>query len=331
MSNREWATIVYGRSYHLDFRFITVPDDFTKRDTDWALEHILASTQQARNLANHPRWSLFKNDSHCVAGVTCMVRDLAGHSSKYPREAIAKDDRGRPLYTFVGYVTKLDGEIAIENFPAYEADFHRFQTLCREIAKVWWVKNYERDRTTASKSHYQPLEFTESISNPSDSPPLNTYLKDPERTYLSPNSNQDNNLLWRGSARCPQPTSTCLNIKAKALANSPFLNQTIATVTEFQIKNRIATTDNTDLPSENTPQPQSTLSQKISHRAKEDFDLTLQQATKVAIASQELINNFADWSTPIDSDKQSDIKPNEDEIEFGFKSKNSDSSNKDWF
>ena len=364
MSKRQWAAIVYGRSYHLDFRFITVPDDFTKQDTDWALEHILASTSQARNLADHPRWSLFKNDSHCVAGVTCMVRDLAGHSSKYPQEAmqrglggfphkrhstpseckvpsgrwgvspvqeaIAKDDRGRPLYTFVGYVTKLDGDLAIQNFPAY-TDLHRFGTLCREIVKVWWVKNYERDRTRPSKSHYQPLEFTESISNPSELPPLNTYLKDPDRTYLSPSSNQHNNLLWRGSARCPQPTSTCLNIKGKALVNSPFLNQTIATLTEFEVKNRITTTASTPPPLKNRPQPQSTLSQKISHRAKEDLDLTLQQAASLAIASQELINNFADWSSPIDSDKQPDVQT-DDEIEsFGFKSKNSDSSNKDWF
>ena len=330
MSKRQWAAIVYGRSYHLDFRFITVPDDFTKQDTDWALEHILASTSQARNLADHPRWSLFKNDSHCVAGVTCMVRDLAGHSSKYPREEIAKDDRGRPLYTFVGYVTKLDGDLAIQNFPAY-TDLHRFGTLCREIVKVWWVKNYERDRTRPSKSHYQPLEFTESISNPSELPPLNTYSKDPDRTYLSPSSNQHNNLLWRGSARCPQPTSTCLNIKGKALVNSPFLNQTIATLTEFEVKNRITTTASTPPPLKNRPQPQSTLSQKISHRAKEDLDLTLQQAASLAIASQELINNFADWSSPIDSDKQPDVQT-DDEIEsFGFKSKNSDSSNEDWF
>lgn len=330
MSKRQWATIVYGRSYHLDFRFITVPDDFTKQDTDWALEHILASTSQARNLANHPRWSLFKNDSHCVAGVTCMVRDLAGHSSKYPREAIAKDDRGRPLYTFVGYVTKLDGEIAIQNFPAYKTDLHRFQTLCREIVRVWWVKNYERDRLSPSKSQYQPLEFTSSISN-SELPTLNTYSKDPDKTYLSPSSDRRNNLLWRVSAECLQPTSTCLNIKGNTLVNSPFLNQTIASIAEFQVKNRIATTANNP-PLENKPQPQSTFSQKVSHRAKEDFDLTLQQAASLAIASKELINNFADWSTAIDSDKQPEIKAEENEVEsFGFKSKNSNSSNKDWF
>ena len=332
MSKRQWAAIVYGRSYHLDFRFITVPDDFTEADTDWALEYILASTQQARNLPNHPRWSLFKNNSHCVIGVTCMVRDLAGHTSAYPKEAIAKDNQNRPLYTFVGYVTKLDGDLAIRNFPAYtEADLDRFQSLCREIVQVWWVKNYESDRTRPSKSHYQPFEFPElTVFDPSQLPRLNTYSKDPEQTYLFPNSNQHNNLLWRRSARCLQPTSTCLNIKGKALTNSPFLNQAIASVAEFQIRNRITTTVSNLQPLENRPQPQSTLSQKISHRVKEDLDLTLQQAASLAIAGQELINTFADWSKPIDSDKQSDIQF--DEVEsFGFKSKNSDSSDGDWF
>ena len=340
MSKRGWAAIVYGRSYHLDFRFIAIPDDFTKPDTDWALEHILASTQQARNLANHPRWSLFKNDSHCVVGVTCMVRDLAGHSSTYPREAIAKDDRGRPLYTFIGYVTKLDGDRVLQNFPAYtEADFDRFGTLCREIVKVWWVKNYERDRIKPSKSHYQALEFSElTVSNSSQLPHLNTYSKDPERTYLSPSSNQHNNLLWLASLRSLQPTSTCLNIKGKPLVNSPFLNQTIANLAEFEVKKRIMTTEDTErltsgstpLPLENRSQLNSSFSQKISHRAKEDLDLTLQQAAKVAIASQELINTFADWSSPTESETPVDIQT--DEVEsFGFKSKSSNSNEQDWF
>lgn len=332
MSKRQWAAIVYGRSYHLDFRFITIPDDFTEADSDWALEHILASTSQARNLANHPRWSLFKNDSHCVVGITCMVRDLAGHSSKYPKEAIAKDNQGRPLYTFVGYVTKLDGDRAIRNFPAYtEADLDCFGTLSREIVKVWWVKNYERDRAGPSKSHYQPLEFLElTVSDPLQLSRLNTYSKDPEQTYLFPSNNRHNNLLWRASLRSLQPTSTCLNIKGKPLINSPFLNQAIANLAEFQVQNRITTTVSTQLPLENKPQLQSRLSQKISHRAKEDLDLTLQQAAKVAIASQELINTFADWSKPIDNDPRPDIQTEEVES-FGFKSKNSNSEDKDWF
>ena len=76
MFDEQWAAIVYGRSYHLDFRIIAVPEDFTKRDIDWAMPYILATTRRANKLITHPRWSLFKNESHCVVGVTCMVRDL---------------------------------------------------------------------------------------------------------------------------------------------------------------------------------------------------------------------------------------------------------------
>ena len=333
MSKKGWATIVYGRSYHLDFRFITIPDDFTERDTDWALEHILATTQQARNLTNHPRWSLFKNDSHCVAGISCMVRDLTPYSSTDPRGAIAKDNQGRPLYTFVGYVTKLDGNLELQNFPAYtEEDLDSFETLCQEIIKVWWVKNYERDSRQPFKSHYQPLEFPNSTASDSAEPPLNNYAKSPDRTYLYKSNKQHNNLLWQASAKCIEPTSTCLNIKGKALVNSPFLNQTIASLANFQVKKRITTSSRTPLSLENQSQLHSTFPEKISHRAKADLDLTLQQAAKVAIAGQELINTFADWSDPIKSETQDDIQTDDDEVEsFGFKTKSSSNSNEDWF
>ena len=58
MSREGWAKIVYGRSYHLDFRFITIPQDFERDDLAWASQHILATTRQARNLTDRPRWSL---------------------------------------------------------------------------------------------------------------------------------------------------------------------------------------------------------------------------------------------------------------------------------
>lgn len=353
MSEKEWATIVYGRSYHLDFRFITIPDDFTERDTEWALEHILATTQQARNLTNHPRWSLFKNDSHCVAGITCMVRDLSPHSSTDPRGAIDKDNQGRPLYTFVGYVTKLNGDRELQNFPAYtREDLDSFQTLCQEIVKVWWVKNYEPDSVQPSKSYYQPLEFSElTISDSSELPPLNNSSKSPERAYLSPSSDRHNDLLWLASAKCIEPTSTCLNIKGKALVNSPFLNQTIDGLVGFEVKKRIkavvdreslgSTSTQPSLSSENSSKLHSTFSQKISDRAKEDLDLTLQQAAKVAIASQELMNSFADWSSPTNSTNSTSSTPSHEQSEptgegevesFGFKTKSSSSSDeRDWF
>ena len=75
-TTHEWAAIIYGRSYHIDFRFISIPQDFTNIEKNWAAQYILSTFRQANKLSSSPRWSLFKNRSHCILGVTCMVRDL---------------------------------------------------------------------------------------------------------------------------------------------------------------------------------------------------------------------------------------------------------------
>ena len=83
-------------------------------------------------------------------------------------------------------------------------------------------------------------------------------------------------------------------------------------------------------------QANSSLSQKISSRAREDINLTIQQAAKLATASHELITHFNDWSNPHEthSSKEDNLSPDDDN--FGFKSKNkanksSSSGNQDWF
>lgn len=336
MSEREWAVIVYGRSYHLDFRFITVPHNFTGQDIQWASQHIVATTQQARNLADSPRWSLFKNNSHCIVGVTCMVRDLIGQLAEDFIEVMAKDDQGRPLYIFVGYVTKLSHQRTIQNFPPYTAEYlDNFKILYREIEKVWLVKNYEQNSRSPLLSQYQPRSFADSaiaITN-HQIPELNDYAKYPNKIYLWPSLTRQNNLLWLTSVLCPQPTSTCLNINGKALTNSPFLNQTISQLEQFQIKERIVNMGNYSTPENSHDQANSSLSQKISRRAKEDLDLSLKQANKVATASQDLINNFTDWSNHPHPNSSQETNSSANEAEsFGFKSKKSSSSSKqDWF
>lgn len=333
MSER-WAAIVYGRSYHVDFRFITLPYNFTSKDTAWALEHILATTQQARNLAGSPRWSLFKQDNFCIIGVTCMVRDL--------NDVMTRDDRGRPLYVFVGYVAQLEGERAI-GIPAYGgSNIDCFQDLYREVEKVWSFEDYERDSRSPFLSQYQTLNCpVEAVSATSNHSQLNDRSKYPDKTYLWSSMEQQNQLLWRASAGCSQPTSLCLNIKGKALNNSPFLNQTVAHLEGFQIRNRLTPRKVTQASASKSPERQlsnSSLSQKITLRAKEDLDLTLQQAAKLAIASQELFDNFADWSeAKSDADLQepdSQTDKNDDDIDsFGFKTKKSDPAieERDWF
>ncbi|MEM7590834.1 MAG: hypothetical protein AAF383_04840, partial [Cyanobacteria bacterium P01_A01_bin.83] len=192
MSKGKWAAIVYGRSYHLDFRFITVPDNFTAQDIQWASTYIVATTQQARNLAGSPRWSLFKNDSYCVVGVTCMVRDLIKQSLDSDLvNLMTKDDQGRPLYVFVGYVTELNQQQQLDDFPAYQAaNLADFQLLYQEIEQVWLVKNYEHHSTPARLSSYQPVSFSQNAIVAPEShqiPTLNELANYPQKTFVWPN------------------------------------------------------------------------------------------------------------------------------------------------
>jgi hypothetical protein len=90
-------------------------------------------------------------------------------------------------------------------------------------------------------------------------------------------------------------------------------------------------------------QSPTSLSQKISHRAKEEIDLTLQQVAKMSnglrsrsvIASQELINNLSDWNQSRENEPEEleQLDPAVNDPKFGFKTKksNSSESEQDWF
>lgn len=325
--SKGWAAIVYGRTYHLDFRFITVPHDFTPQNLHWASQHIIATTSKARNLAGSPRWSLFKNNYHCIIGVTCMVQDLIGET--------VKDNQSRPLYVFVGYATQLTTSPKLENVPAYTAScLDNFKNLYQEIEQVWLVKNYEQDLRRAAASEYYPLHFSNSaIAYSTGFPQLNHCCEHPEQIYLWQNSTEQNSRLWHTSARSLLPTATCLNIKGKALTNSPFLNQSCSQETVFQIVKRATTQDKPDTITNHHHQDAAvnlSLSQKITERAKEDIDLTWHQATKVAIAGKELINQISDWNHPPKTESESP-ETEIHEPKFGFKLKKSFSDHQDWF
>ena len=324
--SKGWAAIVYGRTYHLDFRFITVPQDFTPEDLNWASTHIIATTGQARNLAGSPRWSLFKNNSYCVAGVTCMIKDLIGHT--------VKDDWGRPLYAFVGYVTQLTPDKKIDRLPPYSDRLDNFKTLYQEIERVWSVRDYDSDSRKPALSQYYPIDFVKA-SNPSLlTTGLSTADNNANKIYLWSNNIEQNNQLWQASAQSLVPVATCLNIKGKPLTNSPFLNQSNHQIKQFQVLERVVSTGkyypaNTE--EAEASKPNSTLSQ-ITNRAREDIDITLQQAAKVAIAGQELLNNLADPNQSTEA-----VDNSTDNSEFGFKKiSNRDCANaqpedRDWF
>ena len=327
--SKGWAAIVYGRTYHLDFRFITVPQDFALEDLNWASTHIIATTGQARNLAGSPRWSLFKNDRYCVMGVTCMIKDLIGHT--------VKDDWGRPLYAFVGYVTQLTPDKKIDRLPPYSDCLDNFKTLYQEIERVWSVKDYDSDSRKPALSQYYPIDFAKASERSLLTTGLSTADNNANKIYLWSNNVEQNNQLWQASAQSLVPVATCLNIKGKPLTNSPFLNQSNHQIKQFQVLERVVSTGkyypaNTAKPE--ASKPNSTLSQ-ITNRARDDIDLTLQQATKVAIAGQELLNNIADPNQSTEANLQQDNST--DNLEFGFKKisdrdcPNAQPTDRDWF
>ena len=338
MSKQKWAAIVYGRSYHLDFRFITIPQDFTSQEIEWVSPYILATTKKARNIANYPRWSLFKNDSYCVIGVTCMVRDLIGKVGKDLTEAIAKDNLGRPLYVFVGYVTHLNRSKILSSFPDYTGDnLNCFQSLYQEIERVWLLRDY--DDRKPSLSEYQPLskeiQATKISTNVYQASPLNNPTKHPEQIFVWRQSPAKNRQLWSQAGRCLYSTSICLNIKEKSLQDSPFLNQTVTDIKKFTVQNRtnIDADNHKTFKQQIDNQQDSSLKEKISTRAKEDIELTIKHAVKLTSSSQKLINNLASWSDSDDATtKRSD--PSQDNTEqFGFKNKTKSIPVKkqDWF
>jgi hypothetical protein len=338
---QEWAAIVYGRSYHLDFRFIAVPQDFTSQEINWASPYILATTRRARKLPSHPRWSLFKNDSHCIVGVTCMVRDLIGKLGENLIEVMSKDNRGRPLYVFVGYATKLSKVKCLFNLPTYTGEcLESFKPPYQHLEKVWLVKDYNKDSKKPLLTEYQQLTFAAEETKSDLSidlisqliSQLNYQQRSPEQVFLWPNSPEQNRQLWTASAQCVESTSICLDTNGKRYFNSPFLNQTLANLEEFTIQDRAINPQS---------EPQNvdirraiSLAETISTKARADIDFTLQQAAKAANASQGLIHNLTDWSSrPEITIKSKETKLTESE-NFGFKTKSSPESSTespDWF
>ncbi|MCC0178621.1 hypothetical protein I4641_16735 [Waterburya agarophytonicola K14] len=335
MSKQDWAAIVYGRSYHLDFRFITIPYDFTAKEIAWVLPYIIATTQKARNLSTYPRWSLFKNNSHCVVGVTCMVRDLIGRLGEDLIEVMAKDDRGRPLYVFVGYVTKLNRNRKLIEYPAYTGNYlTSFKPLYQEIEKVWLARDYDDRKPCLSE--YKALNNTmETIDNSfyiHQISRFNHQTKYPEKTFVWQNLTPKNYQLWLASSQCVESTSVCLDIQGKYLIDSPFLNQTVSDAENFAVCQRINRQEEISLKASKNNKSLS-FKEKISTKAKEDIDLTLQQAAKVTSASQEIIGNLTYRSN---SGKNTLEKPNSSRKErdnFGFKVKKNPlpSKKQDWF
>ena len=336
MFKHKWAAIVYGRSYHLDFRFITIPEDFTEPEINWAANYILATFRQANKLSLQPRWSLFKNESHCVLGVTCMVRDLLKHREREVIEEFSKDDLGRPLYVFVGYVTQLERQKSLANFPPYtDRSLQSFQSLYQYISEVWWVKEYYENSKKPIFNDYQTLDFpnkeTHNIFELAGQ--INHQEKYPHQTYIWQNTLEQKQKLWVTSAVCYKPISVCLGEQnLKQILNSPFLNQTIITESSAVIKGcAIDKIERNRGKAFNRPETlsQQKLSQVINNKIKEDIELTLHHAKIIINKSRNFLRRNSDRSPP--SFQPYTPKRDRQNDNFGFKPPSKAQSDREWF
>ena len=332
MYESKWAGIVYGRSYHLDFRLIAIPEDFTSDETNWALEHIVPTTRAASKLSNHPRWCLFKSKSYCILGVTCMVRDLINDEGENGAENLTKDAQGRPLYIFVGYGTKINTRRYAINFPAYkDTNLEIFQPLYQYVRDRWLVKDSGINRKKTILTNYQRLSFTK-IRPKRDSDPdlaelLNCQNKSPSKIFLWQNLSQWESKLWATAAICKQPTSLCLGSASKRhLLTSPFLNGTVADITEFTIQNRLTRNieSGQDRATKSIIKKNFLFPSSLEAKVKKDLQATFQQAGQAVNLGQELVQQIIGKHDEVDREEvKLESVTKEQEETFGFTKKNS--------
>lgn len=364
LTTHEWAAIIYGRSYHIDFRFISIPKDFRDPEKNWAAQYILSTFRQANKLSSSPRWSLFKNRSHCIIGVTCMVRDLLAGMDQSIIELLSKDNRGRPLYIFVGYTTRLKKNSRITNFPLYQDQYlYSFQNLYQQILKVWWLEEYRKNSKQPILDSYQAQNFQNhqkiSHDNLDLAKQINHQGKYPHQTYLWQNTANQKQSLWITAALCNQPLSICISnqsIRNIISNSSPFLNQTVVSdaskVLEGCAIRKIPNSKLKPIPRKKPIlQPsasQDNLAEIITDKVKEDIEVTLQQAKKVGNQSLGLWRKLGNPKT-LELNKSEAIENqhnnpgNSEKLDkldnFGFKTKAKSSSqkkscpptNSDWF
>lgn len=214
----ECASIVYGRTYEVDFRFIVLPDDFREnylagfqiRDQDWLESHIRSSTLAAEKLSKKPRWSIFKNEKYSVLGITCMADEVANEKTK--------DRESRPLYVFLGYVFRSI------DLPMIRMDLAFFKHMYRSISDRWEDKPFEQASKEPMWSSYEEIPSDFSSNKPNIEPSLELNLN-PKKIVAWVDSEEYRLKLWAAGLCCQSPVSICLGLPNKNTAlKGNFLN-----------------------------------------------------------------------------------------------------------
>ncbi|MBW4571208.1 MAG: DUF3169 family protein [Tolypothrix carrinoi HA7290-LM1] len=263
-----WAVIVYGRTYEVDFRFLALPHDFNRAEQDWTMAHIQTMTRLAEDLPGKPRWAVFKNDKLCVVGVACMARDLGSQVNTNDEEDITRDQRGRPLYTFVGYATRL-GEQDVVEIPDYlNKNLSLFSRPYYEYVSVnWRVKSYDSRSSVAIPTDYQDCLPTVEIPADLNRREFSLNVAEDDAVYLWCDREEERHYLWTAAAeqiRAGHNVSLCLGLALRNNAiNGAFLNATAADVAakekiiRIQERTPVSLPDSASKLSEPTPNLQS--------------------------------------------------------------------------
>lgn len=231
-----WAAIVYGRTYEVDFRLLAIPHDLNRAEQDWTIAHIQVMTRSPEDLPGKPRWAVFKHDSLCVVGVACMARELIGgvHGNG---ENITQDQKGRPLYTFVGYAIRNESERV--ELPAYlHQDLSLFSSpYYQYVAANWLAKSYEERTRMAIPTEYQPLNYQVAVIPPElDRGHFALNLAENNTVDLWRDSEPERQYLWASAAGEileGRNVSLCLGLaRGSDAANGIFLNASASDVAQ---------------------------------------------------------------------------------------------------
>jgi|JI9StandDraft_2_1071091.scaffolds.fasta_scaffold01224_7 hypothetical protein len=232
----QWSVIVYSRTYEADYRFLAIPEDFTREDENWAISYIKATTRKPEQLPGNPRWSLFKNHKHCVIGVTCMVKDLISS------QEMTADKGDRPIYAFVGYVTKVDKNPELYlDIPHYADNISLFQSAYNSVKDQWLVTSYQlRIKPKIPQFPYRQIRF--GWDDRKNSQINRNFLlnMDVHKVGLWQNSYQSKWGIWESACFFINPyedVSLCLGMpREKDVLDSPFLNATVPSVNHHILK-----------------------------------------------------------------------------------------------
>jgi hypothetical protein len=228
-----WAPIVYSRTYKDDYRFITYPKDLKKDEIDYIRSHIGASFRSPEKLRTDKRWLFLKKESdlYCV-GLSCMGSDISDGEE-------VRDENGRKVHLFIGYVSKKCSSQVLER------NLAQFKQLYKYVQDKWNIRN----KSDIFMSDYNvellfspDSEITNRAS--SDDRILNSNQSD---IYVWFDSEENRDKLWREAWSSQIATSLCLGFpRQKDAWSGPFLNVTVSDDNIPDTHEHISKLQNTD-------------------------------------------------------------------------------------